>query len=246
VVADRLVDIFTLMERFDHQRTGTEALCTVATEFLTLDGAAIALISDVNVLTTLCTSGPTAQELMDLEVIVGEGPATHASQDGAIEVPDLVHASLRWPIYSPRALDLGARAVFGFEVRLGAIRFGALSLFRERSGPLIGTQVSDGYLMASVIARSVLSQQAGATAESLIGEIGATSTLDFSVHQAAGMVAIQGFMSVRDALVTLRAHAFASNCQLSELAERVVSRETRFESESGTWKNDPDSALAEK
>jgi hypothetical protein len=60
------------------------------------------------------------------------------------------------------------------------------------------------------------------------------------------MVAIQGFMSVRDALVTLRAHAFASNCQLSELAERVVSRETRFESESGTWKNDPNSAFAEK
>jgi hypothetical protein len=59
------------------------------------------------------------------------------------------------------------------------------------------------------------------------------------------MVAIQGFMSVRDALVTLRAHAFASNCQLSDLAECVVSRETRFESESGTWKTDPDAALAE-
>jgi hypothetical protein len=246
VVADRLVDIFTLMERFDHERMGTETLCAVATEFLTLDGAAIALTSDVDVLTTLCSSGPIAKELMDLEVIVGEGPATHASLDRAIEVPDLVDATLRWPMYSPRALELGARAVFGFEVRLGAIRFGALSLYRESPGPLVGTQVSDGYLMASVIARSVLSQQAGATSESLIGEIGAASTLDFSVHQAAGMIAIQGSMSVRDALVTLRAHAFASNCQLRELAERVVSREAAFDSDSGTWKNDPDAVLAEK
>jgi hypothetical protein len=245
VVADRLVDIFTLMERFDRQRMGTVALCTVAAEFLELDGSGIALRSDDDVLTTLCTSDPIAQELMDLEVIVGEGPAVHASQNGAIEVPNLLDATLRWPMYSPRALDLGVRAVFGYEVRFGAIRFGALSLFRESSGPLTGTQVSDGYLMASVIARSVLTQQAGVTYESLSGEIGVTSTLDFSVHQAAGMVAIQGFMSVRDALVTLRAHAFASNCQLSDLAERVVSRETRFESESGTWKTDPDAALAE-
>lgn len=246
MVADRLVDIFTLMERFDRQRMGTVALCDVAAEFLALDGSGIALTSDDDVLTTLCTSDPTAQELMDLEVIVGEGPAMHASQNGAIEVPNLLDATLRWPIYSTRALDLGVRAVFGFEVRFGAIRFGALSLFRESPGPLTGSQVSDGYLMASVIARSVLTQQAGVTYESLSGEIGVTSTLDFSVHQAAGMIAIQGFMSVRDALVTLRAHAFASNCQLSELAKRVVSRETRFESDSGTWKNDPDAALAEK
>jgi hypothetical protein len=246
VVADRLVEIFTLMERFDGQGLGTGALCEVAVEFLELDGSGIALSSDDNVLTTLCTSDPLAQELMDLEVIVGEGPATHASQHGAIEVPNLLNATFRWPLYSPHALDLGVRAVFGFEVRLGAIRFGALNLLRKRSGPLSGTQVSDGYLMASVIARSILSQQAGVTSEDLSGEIGVTSTLDFSVHQAAGMIAIQGSMSVRDALVTLRAHAFASNCQLSELAERVVSRETRFESESGTWRNDPDAALAEK
>jgi hypothetical protein len=60
------------------------------------------------------------------------------------------------------------------------------------------------------------------------------------------MIAIQGSMSVRDALVTLRAHAFVRNCQLSELAERVISRETAFEPDSGTWKDDPDAVLAEK
>jgi hypothetical protein len=246
VVADRLVDIFTLMERFDHQRKGSEMLCAVATEFLVLDGAGIALTSEVDLLTVLCSSGPNARELMDLEVVAGEGPATHASHEDAIEVPNLADATIRWPIYSPRALELGAKAVFGFEVRLGAVRFGSLGLFRQSAGPLTGTQVSDGYLMASVIARSVLSQQAGVTSESLIGEIGATSTLDFSVHQAAGMIAIQGSMSVRDALVTLRAHAFVRNCQLSELAERVISRETAFEPDSGTWKDDPDAVLAEK
>jgi hypothetical protein len=246
VASDRLVDLFALMERFDRQGTGTDALCAVAAEFLALDGSGIALASDDDVLTALCTSGPTAQELMDLEIVVGEGPLVHASQKGAIEVPNLIDATLRWPMYSTRALDLGVRAVFGFEVRLGAICFGALSLFRETPGPLTGTQVSDGYLMASVIARSVLTQQAGVTNESLSSEIGVTSTLDFSVHQAAGMIAIQGSMPVRDALVTMRAHAFASNCQLRELAERVVTRETRFEFESGTWKNDPDTARAEK
>jgi hypothetical protein len=144
----------------------------------------------------------------------------------------------RWPFYTPEALNLGARAVFGFPVRVGAVRFGALSLFRLTPGPLSAAQASDGLLMAGVIARSVLSMQAGASEGELLGELHGESRLDFRVHQAAGMVAVQGSMSVKNALVALRAHAFASEMELSTLAEHVVTRIIFFDPETGEWSGD--------
>jgi hypothetical protein len=173
---------------------------------------------------------------MDLEITVGEGPAVDASRGDVIEDTDLLAASdSNWTTYRPEAVALGARAVFGYPVRVGAIRFGALSLFRNSPGPLDEGQAADAYLMASVISRAILAEQAGGSPGGLVGELNGVSMLDFRVHQAAGMLAIQGSMSVRDALVFLRAHAFAIGSQLSELAERVVSGTTRLAAESREW-----------
>jgi hypothetical protein len=235
----RLLDIFTLMERFEREGSDGHALCSVAAEFMALDGAGIALVSDGEDLTSLCTSNHAAGALMDLEITLGEGPAVDASRGNANEDTNLLRDSAsNWETYRPEAAALGARAVFGFPVRLGAIRFGALSLFRTTPGPLNAEQDSDAYLMASVIGRAILSTQAGGSQEDLVGELDGSSMLDFRVHQAAGMLAVQGSLSVKDALVLMRAHAFGVGCQLSELAERVVSGSTYLDSESRDWVDD--------
>jgi hypothetical protein len=236
VTVHRLLDIFTLMERFDREGSKSTALCAVAAEFMALDGAGIALISDGEDLTSLCTSNNAAGALMDLEITLGEGPTVDASRGDANEDVNLLRATpSNWETYRPGAAALGARAVFGFPVRLGAIRFGALSLFRNSPGPLNDEQDSDAYLMASVIGRAILATQAGGSQENLVGELNGASLLDFRVHQAAGMLAVQGSMSVKDALVYLRAHAFGVGCQLSELADRVVSGSARLDAESHAW-----------
>jgi hypothetical protein len=222
------------------------ALCAVAAEFLALDGASIVLSSDCSELTSLCASNETARALLDLEIVVGEGPAVDACRGGTVNESNLSAITFdRWPAFTPPAVALGAGAVFAFSIRLGAIRFGALSLFRERPGPLNGPQESDAYLMASVIGRDILAGEAGGSPGKLVGELDGASVLDFTVHQAAGMVAVQGSMSVRDALVTLRAHAFASNCEIIALAGHVVARRTHFDMGSQTWSNGTDGARNE-
>ena len=237
--ADRLLDIFTLMERFEREGSNGTVLCAVAAEFMKLDGAGIALTNSSDNLTSMCTSSVAANALMNLEMTLGEGPAFDASRGDANEETDLVGATGPiWSAYRPEAVALGARAVFGYPIRLGAIRFGALSLFRNSPGPLQPGQSSDAYLMASVIGRAVLATQAGGPVNGLVGEFNGMTTLDFRVHQAAGMLAVQASMSVKDALVFLRAHAFALGCQLSDLAERVVSRTTSFAPESQNWVNE--------
>jgi hypothetical protein len=48
------------------------------------------------------------------------------------------------------------RAVFGFPLRVGTVRLGALNLYREWSGPLSGDQNADTLVMADVAAHWVL------------------------------------------------------------------------------------------
>jgi hypothetical protein len=236
VSAHRLLDIFTLMERFDRESPSGFALCAVAAEFMSLDGAGIALIDDGDDLTSLCTSNTAAGALMDLEITLGQGPTVDASRGDAVQDTDLVGTNdSPWNTYRPEAVALGARAVFGYPVRLGAIRFGALSLYRNVPGPLDAGQAADAYLMASVVGRAILATQAGGSPDELVEELGGVSMLDFRVHQAAGMVAIQASISVKDALVLLRAHAFVIGCQLSDLAGRVVSRTMCFDPDFQEW-----------
>jgi len=228
------------MERVDRERTTGFALCEVATRFMALDGAGIALIGDDQDLTSLCTSNQTSEALMDLELTLGEGPAFDASLGSANEEADLLRSTTsKWSTYGPQAVELGARAVFGYPVRFGAVRFGALSLYRNDPGSLNSAQSSDAYLMASVVSRAILGLQAGGSHESVVGELGGASNIDFRSHQAAGMLAIQGSMSVKDGLVALRAHAFGAGSLISDLAERVITGATRFDLESREWLSEP-------
>ena len=89
--------------------------------------------------------------------------------------------------------------------------------------------------MASVIGRAVLVMQAGVPLDAIANELQDQSTFDFSVHQASGMLSVQTKLSVKDALIMLRAHAFALDISPSELAHRIIDRGTRFDLQSGVW-----------
>jgi len=240
MAGSRLVEIFALMARHERERPHGVSLCTVAAEVTALSGAGITLTSAGEEKTKWCSSNGIAQELMDLEIMLGEGPGDDASRSGVAneEMNLLSPATSRWMLYAPEAAATGARAVFGFPVRIGSIRFGALSLFRDEPGPLTDDQSSDAYLMASVIGRAILAMQAGAPGAGLAGELEGQSSFDFAVHQAAGMLAVQASLSVRDALVALRAHAFATKTAPSVLAERVVHRRARIDPGTGDWQDD--------
>jgi hypothetical protein len=42
----------------------------------------------------------------------------------------------RWVAFAPPVLEAGVRAVFGFPIRSGTVRLGALNLYREQPGPM--------------------------------------------------------------------------------------------------------------
>ena len=240
MATDRLLTIFGLIADREGSEPHAGTLCHVAAAVTELDGAAIALVSAGPQYTSLCTSDEVAAKLLDVELTVGEGPTIDAcSADGVVEDSSM-HSTVpsRWMAYASLAKASGAHAVFAFPVRTGAVRIGALCLYRDTPGQLTLAQSADGYLMASVVGRAVLSMQAGAAEGSLAATLERESSFDFAVHQAAGMVAMQGAMSVGDAQVALRSHAFSSNTSLADLSQRVVARRTYLDPKTREWRDE--------
>jgi GAF domain-containing protein len=219
---------------------GTGRLCEVCAEVTAMSGAGIMLMSGDLPQGSVCTTNDVSDLVERLQFALGEGPCVDAyRQERPVLEPDLVEpATLRWPAFTGPAVEAGVRAVFGFPLRMGAVRLGALNLYRDTSGPLTHEQHTDALVLADVAALKVLLAQAGAPPDSLAAELEIGANFHYEVHQAAGMVAAQLDTTVTDALIRLRAYAFGNERRLADVAAEVVARTLRFDDHGG--KPDPD------
>jgi hypothetical protein len=213
----------------------TQRLCDVCADATGMTGAGIMLMAGDVPRGSVCTTDDVSALIEQLQYDLGEGPCVDAyAQDRPVLEPDLTApARARWPAFTPPAVDAGARAVFGFPLQVGAVRLGALNLYRDAPGPLNDDQHSDALLMAGIVAQALVLLQAGAPAGTVATELEANADFQYIVHQAAGMVAAQLDVSVGHALVRLRAHAFGNDRALSDVARDVVERKLRFDVDSG-------------
>lgn len=179
---------------------------------------------------SLCASNDVSQLIEELQYTLGEGPCVDAyHQDMSVTEPDLAApVTRRWLAFTPPALKAGARAVFGFPLRVGAVRLGALNLYRDQPGPLSQEQHADAMVVAALAARWVLEAQAGAPAGHMAAELEAGADFHFTVHNAAGIVSVQEDISVAEALIRLRAFSFSSERQLADVAQDIIAHRLRL------------------
>jgi hypothetical protein len=120
------------------------------------------------------------------------------------------------------------KSIFSFPLQVGDVCIGALDLYRDRPGELSDDEHADALIMAEVVAQAVVTMQATPW-----GTLAAELTIDRDrrsvVHQAVGMVSVQLGVTVEEALLRLRAHAFANDRPLTALARDVVERRVRFD-----------------
>ncbi|MCA1692117.1 MAG: GAF and ANTAR domain-containing protein [Acidimicrobiales bacterium] len=225
----RIRILAALAEGRDGEATGPR-LCQVCKNVTGMTGAGIMLMSGELPLGSVCTTGGVSALIEDLQYTLGEGPCVDAYQlDRPVLEPDLAHpAEPRWLAFSRPAVEAGVRAIYGFPMAIGSVRLGALNLYADRPGPLTDDQHADALAMADVAAEAVLAMQAGCDTGVLATELEKGSNFQYVVHQAAGMVSAQLDVSVAQALVRIRAHAFANQRVLGDVAAEVVARELRF------------------
>lgn len=209
----------------------TKRLCEVCAEVIGVTGAGIMLMAGDVPQGSVCATDDVSSLVEELQFGLGEGPCVDAYHQGRpILEPDLASPeTVRWLAFTGPAVGAGVRAVFGFPLRVGAVRLGALNLYRDRPGPLTDDQHADALVMADVAAQSVLVMQAKAPEGQLAVELEAGGDFQYVVHQAAGMVAVQLGVSVGRALIRLRAYAFGNSRSITEVADDVVARRLRFD-----------------
>ena len=214
---------------------GTKRLCDVCVEVTGMTGAGIMLMSGEVARGPVCTTDTASALVEQLQYELGEGPCVDAyDQDRPVLEPDLAEPrTARWLAFTGPAVAAGVRAIFGFPLQVGAVRLGALNLYRDQPGPLSDEQHADALVMADVAAQALLVMQANAPPGKIAAELEAGADFQYVVHQASGMVAAQLDVSVGQALIRLRAHAFGNDRPLGEVAADVVARRQRFDARSG-------------
>ena len=203
----------------------------MTTDVIGVTGAGAMLMSRDVTQGSLCSTNAVSELIEELQYTLGEGPCVDAyHEDRVVLEPDLADPRTpRWFAFTPKAVEAGARAVFGFPLRVGAVRLGALNLYQDRPGPLSDDQHADALVMADVLAAWVLDMQAHAPPGALAEELQSDTDFYAVVHNATGVVSVQLGVSVTEAMIRLRAYAFAHERLLRDVAQDVVARRLRVE-----------------
>ena len=206
-----------------HEAEPAGAVCRASATALAVAGASLTVMHE-GALAPLGWSSGLALRLEDLQQLLGEGPSLDAHRAGrGVAEPALAGPGRRrWVAFAPAALAAGAAALFSFPLRVGAVRVGALTLHQTIAGDLSARQHMDAQTVAEVAVSAILAAQAGAPPGSLGRDLETLVAYNATVHQASGVLSAQLGIGVGEAIVRLRAHAFANDRALAEVAADVV------------------------
>lgn len=196
-------------------------------------GAGIIVMSDAGPGAMLASTDGAARTMEDLQFTLGEGPCVDASRTGRpVLQPELaVTAPSLWPGFAAGALAVGVQAVFALPLQIGGIRLGVLDLYRDVPGGLDDAELAEALAFADAATSVLLHLQDGHPAGA--EDPGLVPLLEdrAEVHQATGIVSVQAGTGLADALVRLRAHAYAAERPIIDVARDVVSHTLRFDPE---------------
>lgn len=197
-------------------------------QVLGVDGVAVSVTTGSGMSELVWCSGEVSARLEDLQFTLGQGPGPEVAVSCApVFAPDVSRVDDgRWPALLPEMTALGIGAVFGFPLHVGSACLGSLTLQSSAPGPLADARTTDAWLVAGALTAALLG---GGRAQDAFAE--AADGSDFyraSVHQATGMISVQAEVSLAQALLLLRAHAFRHERSVVEVADDVVARRLRF------------------
>lgn len=209
-------------------RAAADRLCEACVDLLDIDGAALSIVYDGVISRSLGASSPLSRQLDELQFTLGEGPCLQAvSEFAPVLITDLEEFGLRWPGFAGAALTRGVRAVFALPVSAAASAIGALDLYRHTSGELATSVLAGGLVAAELAALPLLDLMgidldAAVTDESSDAWAQLEDLTRVEVYQAAGMLIEQLDLPAADALIRLRAYAFAHDMTASEVAFAIL------------------------
>jgi hypothetical protein len=203
-----------------------------------IDAAAISLVFAGVTSGTLGSSGAAARVYDELQFTLGEGPCLDSvARRAPVLIADLANGNEgRWPAYRPAMLDHKIRGIFAIPVVLAGEFVGALDLFRTQPGELRVEHLA-GAVVAAELAGIPLLDLMDSDLQSAVDDPDSSAWAEFNalgrteVSQATGMLVAQLGVEPAEALVRLRAHAYATNRSATEVARDILDRRLQLEAD---------------
>lgn len=204
-------------------------VCRDAATQLDARGVGLSVLAVAGSPALLVASDPQIERLEELPFTLGEGPWIDVQAGNRpVLIPDLSDGVMqRWPVYAPAASAAGIRAVFAVPMQIGAARLGVLEVFRTRTGALSRDELGWTFTYAAQAVSILLDahQQAAKQPDGLDSAFEHRA----AVLHAQGMVMVQLRVTLTEALIRIRAHAFAEDRPIVEVAEDIVARRLRLD-----------------
>jgi hypothetical protein len=145
-------------------------------------------------------------------------------------VPHLVdEGPRRWPAYTSAVQEFGVRAIFAFPLRIGVAHLGVMDFFRTSEGHLSEPELGKAFAMADEAVAILLNGHDRTAPDGDFEAADGSLAGPAELFQAQGMVMVQIGGTLPEALARIRAHAYAENLRLIDVARAVVNRQLRFD-----------------
>ncbi len=209
---------------------GLRRLCGAVRRVLAASGAGLTVMVGGGLRGMTAASDAATARLEELQLTLGEGPCNDAYESmRPVLIPDVADgATSRWPVYAPAVHAEGVRAVFAFPLQVGAARLGVMDVFRTDAGMLSPKELTIALTFAEVAVSTLLDGRDRVEAADgwLDDPLGSRAEL----FQAQGMVMVQLGVSLAEAMVRMRAHAYVNDLRLYDVAAEIVARRLSFDS----------------
>ena len=221
----------------DHRGlAAADQLCLACVLLFDVDAAAISAVYDGINMGTVGVSSPTARTYDELQFTYGEGPCLDAVHLRApVAAADLSDpGELRWPAFRPALVAQTIRSVYAAPVVVAGEYVGALDLFRIVPGDW-HAETSAGALVAAQMATVPFMDLFADESVAAISDPASNAWAELSqfaraeVSQATGMLVAQLDITPAQALVRLRAHAYATGRSATEVARDIIERRLRLD-----------------
>lgn len=205
----------------------SERLCLASRDIAGADSAALTVAYAETNRVTLFATDEMSGRLEDLQEVMGEGPGYSAASHRRVEVCRLgTLAADRWPLFASAALELvGPATLHAVPMQPGGQLFGVMTLYQiEHPDADLAMDVPTLERLAAATGAALMRDPEAVDQDLLDGPWQSRA----EIHQATGMVVAQLGLNADDALAVLKAHAYAGETTLAEIAQHVVDRTIHF------------------
>jgi transcriptional regulator with GAF, ATPase, and Fis domain len=203
-----------------------QSLVESCTNLLEIAAAGILLADENGELDVVASSSEAARLVELMQISAEAGPCIESFATGVVVVvADIALAPLKWSRFRDSAIEQGFGSICAIPLRLRDTTIGALNLLSTGVGELAEADVKVARALADVATIGILQERALAESAVVREQLSQALQSRVVIEQAKGVLSQTRSVSTEDAFTLMRAYARSNRLKLSEVAQRVVSRD---------------------